>query len=421
MTERSTEGIPAKVGQRLGYLCTMDPRQLRISDYRYELPDHRIAQFAVEPRDAAKLLTWKRGQMSHRRVSDMASAMADLGFDQGGHLVLNETRVVQARLIFPRGEAKPFELFYLHPAKDSVEQAMAAQGRIEAICKVRYSKKWKEGQVLQIDRLTARRLRIEGDVSVIEFSWDSQETWSELLEHLGQLPLPPYMQRQVEANDRERYQTVFARVQGSVAAPTAGLHWTTSLLDEVAAAGWTPAKVRLHVGAGTFQPVASERMEDHPMHSEEISIDCATLRSLADGKPIWAVGTTAARTLESLYWLGLSVLEGHPIPDFLDQWAPYRNYDSMPSRSEALLGLAHALEAQGKDRYLGHSALLIAPPYAMRVVDVLMTNFHQPQSTLLLLVAATIGPAWRALYDSALASDYRFLSYGDACLLKVEK
>ncbi|MDG1253490.1 MAG: S-adenosylmethionine:tRNA ribosyltransferase-isomerase [Schleiferiaceae bacterium] len=398
----------------------MDPRQLRISDYGYELPDQRIAQFALEPRDAAKLLTWNAGTIAHRHVSDMMQAIADLGFGQGGHLVLNETRVVQARLIFPRGDAKPFELFYLHPAKDSVEQAMAAQGRLEAICKVRYSKKWKDGDILMIDRLRARRIRIEGDVSVVEFFWDSQETWSELLEHLGQLPLPPYLQRQAEAADHERYQTVFARVEGSVAAPTAGLHWTEALLKEIEAKAWTPAKVRLHVGAGTFQPVSSERMEDHPMHSEEISIDVSTMRSLADDQTIWAVGTTAARTLESLYWLGLSVLDGNDPPHCLDQWAPYASREVWPSRGEALHGLADALEAAGRDRYLGQSALLIAPPYSMKVVDVLMTNFHQPHSTLLLLVAAAIGPKWFELYQSALNSDYRFLSYGDACLLRVQ-
>jgi len=229
------------------------------------------------------------------------------------------------------------------------------------------------------------------------------------------------MQRLVAPEDQERYQTVFARVEGSVAAPTAGLHWTTALLDAVAAEGWRRTPVRLHVGAGTFQPVSSERMSDHPMHAEELHVPVNTIRDLADGRPIWAVGTTAARTLESLYWLGCEAWHGRPLPASVDQWLPYQNNGSQPNRSEALLALATALEQAGKKAFTGPTALLIAPPYHFRVVDVLMTNFHQPQSTLLLLVAAAIGPRWKEAYAHALAEDYRFLSYGDACLFKVQE
>ena len=399
----------------------MDPRQLRIADFTYELPEERIAQFAVEPRDAAKLLTFDGARFGSSSVADLPKVMRAMGFHAGGHLVLNETRVVQARLFFPRGEAKPFELFYLHPAHGSIEQAMAATGRLVAACKVRYSKKWKPDQVLEMDRLQARRVGFEADTSLVEFTWEGPETWSELLAHLGQLPLPPYMQRLVAPEDQERYQTVFARVEGSVAAPTAGLHWTTALIDAVAAEGWRRTPVRLHVGAGTFQPVSSERMSDHPMHAEELHVPVDTIRDLADGRPIWAVGTTAARTLESLYWLGCEAWHGRPLPASVDQWLPYQNNGSQPNRSEALLALATALEQVGKKAFTGPTALLIAPPYHFRMVDVLMTNFHQPQSTLLLLVAAAIGPRWKEAYAHALAEDYRFLSYGDAFLFKVQE
>ncbi len=397
----------------------MDPRQWRIADFSYALPEERIAQFAVEPRDAAKMLTYDGTSLGTSTVSALPREMQRLGFLEGGHLVLNETRVVQARLFFPRGDAKPFELFYLHPAHGSVEQAMAAQGRLVAACKVRYSKKWKANHVLEMGRLRARRVGLNADLSLVEFTWEGPETWSELLAHLGQLPLPPYMQRKGTPEDQVRYQTVFARVEGSVAAPTAGLHWTPCLLDAVASEGWARHAVRLHVGAGTFQPVSSELMADHPMHSEEFYVSVGTLRHLADGRPIWAVGTTSARTLESMYWLGCLAHRNQAIPAMVDQWLPYQAHGPLPSRTVALRCFAEALEREGKTAFVGSTALLIAPPYTFRMVDVLMTNFHQPQSTLLLLVAAAIGPAWEKAYSYALANDFRFLSYGDACLFKV--
>ena len=397
----------------------MDPKQLRISDYSYVLPEDRIAQFAIEQRDAAKLLVNGQGKTSHRQVAQMASALEDLGFRSGGHLVLNETRVVQARLFFPRGEAHPFELFYLSPEAGSVEQAMEATRELIARCKVRFSKKWKAGQVLQMDSLSAERIHIEGDVSVVRFFWDGPKTWSEILAHLGELPLPPYMRRKAEEHDQHRYQTVFARVEGSVAAPTAGLHWTPALLTDMDALGWKTQSVRLHVGAGTFQPVVVDAMEGHPMHAEEIHITRETLQSLADGRPIWAVGTTAARTLESVYWLGCISASGMPLPKVLDQWTPYDLDVPKMSRSEALRALGTYLDETGQSSLTSHTALLIAPPYSFRVVDLLMTNFHQPQSTLLLLIAAGIGSPWKDLYTQALAQEYRFLSYGDACLFRL--
>ncbi len=397
----------------------MDPRALQIADFTYPLPDARIAQFAVEPRDAAKLLVHGAGKTSHRHVWNLATALEDLGFTQGGHLVLNETRVVQARLFFSRGEAQPFELFYLRPVSGSVEEAMVARGELIARCKVRFSKKWKAGRILVQDGLIAERLGVEGDTSLVRFTWNGPNTWSQLLEERGNLPLPPYMQRRAEASDSERYQTVFARAEGSVAAPTAGLHWTSERLDEVRDLGWATQKVKLHVGAGTFQPVSAEHMGEHPMHAEEIHVSLETLEALRDGRPIWAVGTTAARTLESVYILGQMAKAGLELPSMLAQWTAYDSSLPSCSRIEALEALSAHLRARGLNQYQGQTQILLAPPYRFHMVDLLMTNFHQPQSTLLLLVAAAIGPVWKGLYAEALERDYRFLSYGDACLFRV--
>jgi len=398
----------------------MDPRGLQIADFTYDLPDARIAQFAVEPRDAAKLLVYGQGAApKHLQVRDIAAALEALEFSSGGHLVLNETRVVQARLYFPRGEGQPFELFYLSPAAGSIEEAMAATGELVARCKVRFSKKWKADRVLELNGLQAERLSVEGDVSVVRFSWSTGATWSEILEERGNLPLPPYMQRAAEAADAERYQTVFARAEGSVAAPTAGLHWTSERLDEVVGLGWDLQRVKLHVGAGTFQPVSSDQMGEHPMHAEEIHVSLETVEALQDGRPIWAVGTTAARTLESVFLLGRMARAGWELPSLLPQWAAYDAELPACSRAEALEALGQYLRSRGMKGYQGQTQILIAPPYRFRMVDLLMTNFHQPQSTLLLLVAAGIGPVWKDLYAEALQKDYRFLSYGDACLFRI--
>ncbi len=398
----------------------MDPRGLQIADFTYDLPDARIAQFAVEPRDAAKLLVYGQGAApKHLQVRDIAAALEALEFSSGGHLVLNETRVVQARLYFPRGESQPFELFYLSPAAGSVEEAMAATGELVARCKVRFSKKWQADRVLERNGLQAERLSVEGDVSIVRFSWSTGATWSEILEERGNLPLPPYMQRAAEAADAERYQTVFARAEGSVAAPTAGLHWTSERLDEVVGLGWDLQRVKLHVGAGTFQPVSSDQMGEHPMHAEEIHVSLETVEALQDGRPIWAVGTTAARTLESVFLLGRMARAGWELPSLLPQWAAYDAELPACSRAEALEALGQYLRSRGMESYQGQTQILIAPPYRFRMVDLLMTNFHQPQSTLLLLVAAGIGPVWKDLYAEALQKDYRFLSYGDACLFRI--
>ena len=400
----------------------MHPSELKISDYHYDLPDARIAKRAVEPRDAAQLLCWRDGRVLDQHVSDLPELLRDWGMS---HLVLNEARVIQARLFFPRpsGEGAPVEVFYLEPESLSIEEAMQSRGSLRAWVKARPAKKWKAGASLELlasdtlPALRAQRVDTLGDRILTEFTWDSDHSWSALLEALGHVPLPPYFHRDDDIGDRDRYQTVFARVAGSVAAPTAGLHLTHGLLRQVEDCNIQMDKVTLHVGAGTFQPVSAEQVGDHAMHAEIIDCSIEMLRSLASAKGVAAVGTTTTRSIESAYWLGVDVLEQGQPSEYVDQWRPYREATTAYSREDALGALADWLELEGLSSWHGSTAIMIAPPYTFRVVDVLLTNFHQPQSTLLLLVAAGIGPEWVDMYDHAMITDYRFLSYGDACLL----
>lgn len=400
----------------------MHPSELKISDYHYDLPDARIAKRAVEPRDAAQLLCWHDDRAMDQHVRDLPDLLQNWGLS---HLVLNEARVIQARLFFPRpsGAGAPIEVFYLEPEALSIEEAMQSQGSLRAWVKARPAKKWKAEAFLalhatdELPSLRAQRMDTVADRILAEFTWDSEHSWSALLEALGHVPLPPYFHRDDDIGDRDRYQTVFARVAGSVAAPTAGLHLTQDLLSQMNARGIQMDKVTLHVGAGTFQPVSAEQVGDHAMHAEVIDCSVATLRSLAGAKGVAAVGTTTTRSIESAYWLGVDVLERGSPAEYVEQWRPYREATTTYTREEALGALADWLEREGLNSWHGATAIMIAPPYTFKVVDVLLTNFHQPQSTLLLLVAAGIGPSWVDIYDHAMAHDYRFLSYGDACLL----
>ncbi|MBM3433875.1 MAG: S-adenosylmethionine:tRNA ribosyltransferase-isomerase [Bacteroidetes bacterium] len=407
---------------------TTDPRHLRISDYDYPLPDDRIAQEPCDPRDAAKLLVWKRGTIRDLGVRDAPEVVASWG---PFRLVVNEARVVPARIFLPRPSgAGHIELFYLDAEGLSVEQAMAKASVLQAWCKVRPSKKWKDGVVLQHPcGLTASRLAQRDGESLVEFRWSSGQTWAQILNEVGRIPLPPYMHRADTEADRDRYQSVFARHEGSVAAPTASLHWTPELMRRWREVCADTQSVTLHVGAGTFQPVSAEAVGDHHMHAEEVVVRRDVLEALADGLPVLAMGTTAARTLESLYWWALEWQRSGTMPSYVDQWAPYEGL------------LASGFSAQGGELLdpevcalftwaakeltkLGHgvvsfrTALIVAPGYSFRVVKALITNFHQPQSTLLLLVSAGLGTAWRGVYEHALANNYRFLSYGDANLYR---
>ncbi|MCI1186498.1 S-adenosylmethionine:tRNA ribosyltransferase-isomerase [Hymenobacter sp. DH14] len=406
-----------------------DPRQLAIHDFTYPLSANRIAPEPLPDRAASRLLVSRSGVISDRTFRDLPGELP-----AGALLIFNDTRVVRARLLARRPTGGQVELFCLEPVAPhrSLELALQQTGHCTWRCLVGNGRRWKEGPVsLEFETtegikatLHALRQAQEAGTALIDFRWEPAELpFAEVLRAAGHLPLPPYIDRPDTAADAVRYQTVYAAAEGAVAAPTAGLHFTPEILTELQARGFATGHVTLHVGAGTFQPVKAERMADHPMHTEPIIVTAALLRQLLAHRPrpVIAVGTTSLRTLETLYWLGAGLLLN---PDatgelLVTQWQPYEQAEAAASISPeaALTALLNYLEARGTDTLEASTRLLIAPGYRIRLVQGLITNFHQPESTLLLLVAALLGPDWRAVYEHALAHDYRFLSYGDSSLL----
>jgi S-adenosylmethionine:tRNA ribosyltransferase-isomerase len=397
------------------------PKDIRIDDFTYALPDERIAHYPLALRDSSKLLVYDNGAVQHSQYNAIAQLLPAETL-----LVFNNTKVVQARLHFRKPTGGLVEIFCLEPAgQNDITLAMAQTGTVDWTCMVGGAKKWKEGLLhldFEIDgkqfNVTAEKIDQIKSAFVIRLCWEPTElSFSEVLTYAGQLPLPPYMNRQAEADDLERYQTVYAKHNGSVAAPTAGLHFTPTVIADLQAKNIAVEYTTLHVGAGTFRPVKADQMADHDMHYEHLQIDADFLvRLCAQKGPIGAVGTTSLRTLESLYWLGVKVAHGHTDLN-LHQWEPYELDASNISAFEAIQQLLSHLKKQGKTQLITKTQLLIAPGYQFKMVDILVTNFHQPKSTLLLLVAAFVGTTWRSIYDTALSSDYRFLSYGDGCLL----
>jgi S-adenosylmethionine:tRNA ribosyltransferase-isomerase len=401
---------------------TIDPSDapgITMDSVQYTLPGERIAQFPLAERDACKLLHYRNGLITDHTFRSLPSLMPS-----GALMVMNDTRVVNARLLFQRESGARIEVLCLEPAGGrAVEEAFQERGQARWKGFVGNAKRWKPDEILR-SRLDALEIAVErAGEDVLIFSWSpSSLTFAEVLDRIGHVPLPPYMHRPDEATDRERYNTVFARHEGSVAAPTASLHFTPAVLDELAARGVRRAEVTLHVGAGTFLPVKSERIADHRMHQEQVRVPLRALEALraqVDKGPVVAVGTTALRTLESLYWHGVDLLRGRTGPRLdVDQWRPYEPAtEPLPDVAEVLDRLLVDLHQRGEDQLVGATRLLIAPGYRVRMADGLVTNFHQPGSTLLLLVSAFVGPDWRRLYDHALANGYRFLSYGDSSLL----
>jgi S-adenosylmethionine:tRNA ribosyltransferase-isomerase len=401
-----------------------DPRALAIADHTYVLPPERIAQRPLEERDAARLLQYRDGTITDHRFSELAELLPPDTL-----LVLNDTRVVNARLVLHRSTGARIEVLCLTPADGgAVEAAFAQRGTATWNAFVGNAKRWKEGEELILNSTTATgedlvlRARRSGPETVT-FTWEPTEmAFAEVLDRVGHVPLPPYMQRPDEPGDMDRYNTVFARDKGSVAAPTASLHFTQRLLDAFAAKSIATARLTLHVGAGTFLPVKSERMAEHTMHSEQVRVPLSVLEALAaqPGRgPVVPVGTTALRTLESIYWHGVMLMQGRAGVELaVGQWEPYDHaVDALPTAEQALAAVIEQVRNSGSGRLVGSTSLLIAPGYRFRFADGLVTNFHQPQSTLLLLVAAFVGPDWRRIYDHALTAGYRFLSYGDGSLL----
>lgn len=405
----------------------MNPYQMRIEDFDYTLPTELIAQHPLHERDASRLLLWKDKKPHACNFRDLPELLP-----QNSLLVFNDSRVVRARLLFRKPSGAKIEVFCIEPDTNVSDRNIAfiAKESCRWKCYVGNLQRWKRGHLkLSVQtgntavELVAEKAGAEGDTLIVAFRWTPQEmTFAEVMEACGHIPLPPYIKREDEPIDAERYQTIFAKHQGSVAAPTAALHFTPRIIEALAHKGVEITHITLHVGAGTFKPVTSETMGSHMMHSEHYSVSLYTLNKLIQhkGRPVIAVGTTSMRTLESLYWLGVKILKNpdiHPNELTTRQWEPYETDDSGVMASQALIALRNYLEKSGFDYISTISGLMIAPGYRFKICNGLITNFHLPKSTLILLVAALIGDGWREVYQFAVTNQFRFLSYGDSSLL----
>lgn len=396
--------------------------EIRIQDYNYPLPDERIAKYPLPERDSSKLLRYLDGKVDEFVFRDLPDLLPE-----NAVMVFNDTKVVPARLHFQRPTGAHIEIFCLQPVEPAeYSTVFSSVDRCVWRCVIGNAKRWKDDvlrlyghgdnpAVKSMD-LQARLLSREGETGLVEFSWANGAPFSAVLETCGSVPIPPYLNRETEAIDLERYQTLYARFRGSVAAPTAGLHFTDSVLSRIRERGIDTETVCLHVGAGTFLPVKSELVSDHPMHSEPFVVRKSFIQSIIEGnKKVIAVGTTSVRTLESLYYIGVSCIETGK-PASVEQWCPYtREYPY--SVKESFGAIVKYLDENGLDELKCDTRIIIVPGFRFRIVDMLVTNFHQPESTLILLISAFVGGDWRTIYDYALGHGFRFLSYGDSSLL----
>jgi len=396
-----------------------------IAQFDYNLPDERIAKYPLEPRDSSKLLVYRNGKIS----SDFYHQLHE-HLPENTLLIMNNTKVVEARLLFKKDTGGTIELFCLEPDENysDITTAMLQTDTVLWKCLVGNAKRWREETLelpFEVDGekyiLSAKQIERLSDAFLIEFSWNKAESsFAEILHHAGIIPLPPYLKRNTEEKDKITYQTVYAEFDGSVAAPTAGLHFTEAVFQNLASKNISHDFVTLHVGAGTFKPVKSETIGDHQMHAEFIDVNRVLISKIATSSlSLIVVGTTSLRTLESLYWMGVKCKVNPQLSVesiALKQWDAYelpQNY----TKSEAYLALETWMKNNNLERLITKTQLLIAPGYDIRTVDAILTNFHQPQSTLLLLIHAFVGEEWKTIYDYALANSYRFLSYGDGSLL----
>jgi S-adenosylmethionine:tRNA ribosyltransferase-isomerase len=413
----------------------MNPGNLSIKDFTYHLPEDRIAKYPLSQRDASKLLIYGKGKITEDVYKNL-----DHHLPSDSLLVFNDTKVIEARLLFQKPTGGIIEIFCLEPHEQyaDITVAMNKHGKVLWQCLIGGASKWKHGQILEkkIDSvgniiLHAKYVEKKIDAFVIEFSWnDTSLNFAEVLHHAGAIPLPPYLKRAPESSDEERYQTIYAHNDGSVAAPTAGLHFTENIFDKLRSKKIQTDFVTLHVGAGTFKPVKSETIKGHEMHAEFINVSRKTIENISKNfsQNIIAVGTTSLRTIESLYWLGVkSVIGSEQLKTLeeklieLGQWECYELEKLNVEPGQALEALIGFMQKEQIDRLIAKTQILIAPPYKARIANALITNFHQPQSTLLLLVAALIKGDWKKVYDYALQHDFRFLSYGDGCLLWIHR
>ncbi len=405
----------------------MHPRHLSINDYYYELPEERIASYPLAVRDESKLLVCQSGHISEAVFHDIANLLP-----ANALLVFNNSKVVEARILFTKSTGGVIEVFALEPHEQyaDITVAMNTTGSILYKCLVGGAGKWKHGMVLEKTaledgveaKLSASIVERRHDCFVIELKWHPTDLpFAQVLHMMGQIPIPPYLHREAEQTDALTYQTVYAIEEGSVAAPTAGLHFTPRVFDALKQAGIETSFVTLHVGAGTFMPVKAANMAGHEMHAEFIDVDVDFLQQLLDKDCVIPVGTTSMRTIESLFWMGVKALmnPGISLSEMeIHQWEVYdRLLDTEVSKKDALKALMEWMQSRGKKRLIVKTQILIAPGYPFKICRGLVTNFHQPKSTLLLLVAALVGNVWRRIYEYAMENDFRFLSYGDSSLL----
>ena len=422
----------------------MDTKHIKISDYNYDLPDERIAKFPIAQRDHSKLLVYKHGE-----VSDDVFHHLPTYLPQGALMIFNNTKVIQARLHFRKETGALIEVFLMEPAEPTDYELMfQTTGHCSWLCMIGNLKKWKEGSLkrdfeIKGNKLTLSATMRRGDTLGseaqkmvakgggtnywVDFDWDNDKvSFAEILEAVGELPIPPYLNRKTEESDKTTYQTVYSKIKGSVAAPTAGLHFTDAVLKDLDAHGIDREEVTLHVGAGTFKPVKSLEIEGHQMHTEYIVVHCRSLEKLIKHEcRVIAVGTTSVRTIESLYYMGVHLLK-HPEANeeelHVNQWDPYElsedgNLVDGITPMQAIQAIIDYLDRNGLEALHSSTQIIIAPGYQYKIVKMLVTNFHQPQSTLLLLVSAFLKGDWKKVYDYALSHDFRFLSYGDSSLL----
>ncbi len=382
---------------------------LKLDDFSYDLPEDRIAKHPVENRSESKLLAYLKGEISHHQFTSLPDLIP-----KDSLLLFNDTRVIPARIILHKETGARVEVFLLEPILPSNvhEEVMNAKSTCSWKCLIGNAKRWKEGSSLVLDRPSLKATRTSDDT--VTFEWSDNYTFSELLVEIGKIPLPPYLNREVELSDEDRYQTVYAKTEGAVAAPTAGLHFTDEVLEDLKSRGVQIDYLTLHVSAGTFQPIQSDDITEHPMHNEQIWITRENIERLLQNSFIISVGTTVMRTLESLYWFGVKLLSGEK--EFLIHKDDPYNLQPV-ERDEALSAVLQHMESSNLTKIGGQTEIFLYPGYTFRICNGLVTNYHLPGSTLILLVAAFVGEDWRRIYQEALANNYRFLSYGDSSLL----
>jgi S-adenosylmethionine:tRNA ribosyltransferase-isomerase len=404
---------------------------IAINDYAYNLPDERIAKFPVEPRDSSKLLTYKSGEISETVFTDLPNQLPE-----GAFLVFNNTKVIPARLHFQKATGAVIEVFLLNPTAPStvISQVMEATKTCAWHCMTGNKKRWK-GEILEArisvdeQEVTLKAELVDGEANLVKFEWETpylqgkKVSFAALVRAFGEMPLPPYMNRKAEEKDLETYQTVYSKHDGAVAAPTAGLHFTQTILDDLAEKGFTSDYITLHVGAGTFQPVKTDNALEHEMHEEQVVFSIDFIKNLRENlNCVIPVGTTSMRSLESLYWYGVKLIKrersDESLPFYIEQNYAYQHEEAvLPVLETSLTAIISSMDGNNLTQLIGETQIYIFPGYKMRICKGIITNFHQPKSTLLLLISALIGENWREIYDYALENDFRFLSYGDSSLL----